>query len=160
MNQSVGENIAFDGSGSNADIVNAAFDWFDCGHELFVHARLAVFFLVEAEGMDQASVLDMRGSAFFRGCLVFNRTPDVDFEYVVLTIGSRLVGKQFEAFFECDFGRGQKPFAASSLFYDQIPNPKIFVDEFRSFFDRSFVALRGADSWRLALSVDHGDDSR
>lgn len=129
------------------------YDWFDCWHELFLDARSAVFFLDEAEGMDQASVLDMRGSAFFRGCLVLNRTPDVDFEDVVLTIGSRLVGKQFEAFFECDYGRGQEPFSALSLFYDRIPDPKTFCSEFRVFFDRSFAALRGSDSWRSALSL-------
>jgi hypothetical protein len=136
------------------------YDWFDCWHELFVHARSAVFFMEEADGMDQASILDMRGGFLFRGALVLNRTPEVDFEDVVLTIGSRLEGRQLEAFFECDYGRGQESFLAPSLFYDQIPNPRIFVDEFRGFFDRSFVALRVTDSWCSALSVDHGDDSR
>lgn len=136
------------------------FDWLDAWHEIFVHARTVVFSVPEAADLDQTSILGLKADLLFRGSLLLNSNPDVDFEDVVLSIGLVIADKQFEAFFECDFGRGQKPFAASSLFYDQIPNPRIFVGEFRGFFDRSFVALRGTDSWCSALSVDHGDGSR
>ena len=127
------------------------YDLFDCWHEAFSTIRGTLFGLAEAEGLDQTCVVHMGGARFYG--LLYLDGSDADFEDVAVSVGCRLAAKQFEIFFECDFGQGQPSFYAPSLFLDLLPDPRVLCGLLSSFFGSSLGVLRSTDSWRSALQL-------
>lgn len=128
-----------------------SYDLFDCWHDAFSDIRVALFALPESEGLDQTCIVHMGGSLFC-GLLCLDGS-DLDAEDVSVSAGCRLTGKQFEIFFECDFGQSQASFQAPGLFFDFLPDPVMLRGLLDSFFSASLVTLRSTDSWRSALQL-------